>query len=1052
LDAASAEHAIHPASDEFDEVGVRARAHVGILRSVSDPEQGENTPAEPLAGLASKEATSGPAAPTGKAPVAQVTQPSATSPLAAAEAKRRLKQTTIGIAPPAVGSKAPPGPKPADANPAPERVKALAVKPIEAKPISAPLETKKAFASEPPTKPQTLTFGAEAPTKPNNNEGPSVVRPTDPPPRERDPASLPPRAPTKPPPPISAKSGSPPAVPSPVSVAPKNAPSVPPRASGVNSAPPPPLKAKANPPPVTANAKSTPASPYNETLFAVAPPPPPKVPEIDPLTSTRRSAPPIAPIVPRRRTPSKGIPAAAPLDVDGSPGSSSASPPTPIADAVAKANDAPARPSATPPAPITSIAPTSARPPGLRIAQGGLLGASVPTRTARAGTLICEILVRNGAVSDEAVDQALALQEERGGQIGRILVSLGACTEDAIAKALVEQLRLRRDGGFMSDISAAAREQKDVVGLKVLTRPTRTVVVLLLTDTFSLLLAALIATTVHWLRTYSELQTIDFTAWLVVGPAIALCMLTFLGLELYSPMAKSTPDEIRDITFSASLVHLGASLLSTLGDLPIVKWGVFVRGVWWVATLFLVPVIRSLVRGYFSVQPWWGIPVCVLGAAKTGRLVVRTLKAQPRSGLKPVMMLDDDHTKHGTLRASFTNEVMDVYSVNVSAAHFLTEAQRTELANDIFGDDQIERGSQPISSDHIPVAPEAWQGKVDVKVPKAADLKKAELKAPPSERGEQFFSPDSNRLSRSQITKDASQFPRGKFAEVDGVPLVGDLSLAPILATRLNIPYAVLAMPGVDSTKLLQIVERIGGKFTHLLIIPDLFGFATMGVPAKSLGGILGVEVRQQLLLPGPRLAKRCMDIALTAIGSVFVLPFLLLLALLIKLDSKGPVFYTQKRLGKDGTYFRAYKFRTMHGDGEERLKAILDADPALRAEYDIYHKLRKDPRVTRIGRILRKFSLDEFPQLLNVVKGDMSLVGPRPYIERELTEMRGQEQIILRAPPGMTGMWQVSDRNATSFAQRVQIDVYYVRNWSPWLDIHILAKTFGVVVKGSGV
>jgi Undecaprenyl-phosphate galactose phosphotransferase WbaP len=284
------------------------------------------------------------------------------------------------------------------------------------------------------------------------------------------------------------------------------------------------------------------------------------------------------------------------------------------------------------------------------------------------------------------------------------------------------------------------------------------------------------------------------------------------------------------------------------------------------------------------------------------------------------------------------------------------------------------------------------------------------------------------------------------------VPVVGDLSLAPVLAQRLKIPYAVVAMPGVDSGKLLQIVERIGGKFSHLLIIPDLFGFATLGVPAKNLGGILGVEVRQQLLLPGPRLAKRIMDVALTSFGALFVLPFLVLIALLIKIDSKGPIFYTQKRMGKDGEDFKAYKFRTMHGDGEARLKAILDADPALRAEYEIYHKLRKDPRVTRIGRILRKFSLDEFPQLLNVILGDMSLVGPRPYIERELTEMGGQEKIILRAPPGMTGMWQVSDRNATSFAQRVQIDVYYVRNWSPWLDIHILAKTFGVVLKGSGV
>ena len=628
-------------------------------------------------------------------------------------------------------------------------------------------------------------------------------------------------------------------------------------------------------------------------------------------------------------------------------------------------------------------------------------------------------------------------------------MQLGACTEDAIARALIEQLKTRKDGGYLlSDTSLAAREKKEVAGLRVLTRPNQTIAVLFFTDLFSLVLAALVATTVHWIRTYGELQEIDWTAWLVVGPSIALCVLTYLGLELYSPMAKSTPDEIRDITFSSSLVHFGASLLSTLGDLPIVKWGVFVRAVWWAATLFLVPIVRSTVRNYFSVQPWWGIPVCVLGAAKTGRLVVRTLKAQPRSGLKPVMLLDDDKNKFGTLRASFTNEVMDVYSVNLASSHFLSDEQRAAFSQDIFGD------AAPISSDHIPVAPVAVGAdrhrESGERLPsgQASAVREATV----ARRSNEFFNPESARLSRSPITKDASQFPRGKFAEVEGVPIVGDLALAPILAQRLKIPYAVVAMPGLDSPKLLQIIERIGGQFTHLLIIPDLFGFASMGVPAKSLGGILGVEVRQQLLLPGPRLAKRIMDTVLTGTGGLLVAPFLLLIALLIKLDSKGPVFYWQNRLGKDGSYFKAYKFRTMHGDGEERLKAILDADPALHAEYDIYHKLRTDPRVTRIGRFLRKFSLDEFPQLLNVLKGDMSLVGPRPYIERELTEMSGQEKIILRAPPGMTGMWQVSDRNATSFAQRCQIDVYYVRNWSPWLDIHILAKTFGVVIKGSGV
>lgn len=743
------------------------------------------------------------------------------------------------------------------------------------------------------------------------------------------------------------------------------------------------------------------------------------------------------PIVPRRRTPFAGTPAqraTLPL-LGGIPGLAGVGT-APKITVQAKPLE-PMSPIDLSPdiGPGGLIVPKRDAPPVIRIPQGGVLGSSGGAALRR-GSLLCEILVRNGAVTQEAVDRGLAMQEERGGQIGRILVSLGACSEEAIARGLIEQIEERKKAASsrdVADISIAAREHKDVAGLKVLTKPSLTVVTLLFTDIFSLTIAALVATSVHWARTYSDLGEMDLTSWLVVGPAIGLCMLTYLGLELYSPMAKSTPDEIRDVAFATSLVHLGASLLSTLGDLPIVKWGVFVRGVWWIATLFLVPVVRSLVRNKLCTQPWWGIPVCVLGAAKTGRLIVRTLKAQPRSGLKPVMLLDDDPAKHGTLRASFSNEVMDVYSVNVSASHYMSETQRAALAEDLFGSSP-ESQSVPISSDQLSAPPSSWHASEDV--------------------DKAFLGPESTkpRGGERPVSRNASLFPRGKFAEVEGVPVVGDLSLGPILAQRLKIPYAVLAMPGVDGPKLLQIVERVGGRFSHLLVIPDLFGFATLGVPAKNLGGILGVEVRQQLLLPGPRLAKRVMDATLTSVGVLFILPFLVIIAILIKLDSKGPVFYWQNRLGKDGEFFRAYKFRTMHGDGEARLKAILDGDPQLRAEYEIYHKLRKDPRVTRIGRVLRKFSLDEFPQLLNVITGDMSLVGPRPYIEREVTEMGGQEKIILRAPPGMTGMWQVSDRNATSFAQRVQIDVYYVRNWSPWLDIHILAKTFGVVIKGSGV
>jgi lipopolysaccharide/colanic/teichoic acid biosynthesis glycosyltransferase len=291
----------------------------------------------------------------------------------------------------------------------------------------------------------------------------------------------------------------------------------------------------------------------------------------------------------------------------------------------------------------------------------------------------------------------------------------------------------------------------------------------------------------------------------------------------------------------------------------------------------------------------------------------------------------------------------------------------------------------------------------------------------------------------------------GRFSEVEGVPVVGGLELAPLLAQRLNIRSAVVAMPEMESAQLVTMLERVGGSFESVLVIPDLFNIAHFGAPARSLGSILGIEVRRQLLLRGPRAAKRTIDLVLTTIGGLFVLPLLAFLAVLIKLDSRGPIFYRQKRLGQHGVRFAALKFRTMYGDGEKRLQELLDKDPARRAEYDEFHKLTNDPRVTRIGRWLRKFSLDELPQIWNVLVGEMSLVGPRPYIEREIPDMGQQEGIILRVRPGITGIWQVTGRNATGFEHRVQTDVEYVRNWSPWLDIYVLARTFLVVIEGTG-
>jgi len=173
---------------------------------------------------------------------------------------------------------------------------------------------------------------------------------------------------------------------------------------------------------------------------------------------------------------------------------------------------------------------------------------------------------------------------------------------------------------------------------------------------------------------------------------------------------------------------------------------------------------------------------------------------------------------------------------------------------------------------------------------------------------------------------------------------------------------------------------------------------------------------------------------------------------ILIRLDSRGPVFHTQERLGLGGRRIKFYKLRTMHLDAEQRLEGLLQADPQARQEYQTYHKIRRDPRVTRMGRILRQFSLDELPQFWHVLSGKMSLVGPRAYMVSELPEMGDRASLILQIRPGLTGWWQVMGRHTTTFQHRLQLDEYYLSNWSLWLDIYILIKTVWVFLSGQGV
>ena len=196
---------------------------------------------------------------------------------------------------------------------------------------------------------------------------------------------------------------------------------------------------------------------------------------------------------------------------------------------------------------------------------------------------------------------------------------------------------------------------------------------------------------------------------------------------------------------------------------------------------------------------------------------------------------------------------------------------------------------------------------------------------------------------------------------------------------------------------------------------------------------------------------KRAMDILFTLLLSLLFLPVFLLTALLVRLDSPGPILYTQERLGRNGRKILIYKFRSMQVNAEKILAEFFVKHPAARKEWDETQKLREDPRITRVGKWLRKFSMDELPQLFNVFKGDMSLVGPRPIVESEVRRYQDYFHVYSAVRPGLTGMWQVSGRNRTTYKQRVLYDVYYVSNWSLWLDLYILLRTVLVVLSRDG-
>ncbi len=280
---------------------------------------------------------------------------------------------------------------------------------------------------------------------------------------------------------------------------------------------------------------------------------------------------------------------------------------------------------------------------------------------------------------------------------------------------------------------------------------------------------------------------------------------------------------------------------------------------------------------------------------------------------------------------------------------------------------------------------------------------------------------------------------------------INDLMLGRNFKQLTRVKTAVVALSDVPSDFLDYITANKQGGFERLILLPSLEQISSYGAVSFDFGGVLGLEVRHNLLDLRQRIIKRILDLGIVIFGGVIAFPIIMIIFALVAFDTRGDPFYRQLRIGKWGKKFHAYKFRTMVKNADIVLMDYLERDPELKKEWSENFKLKNDPRVTRIGKFLRKYSLDELPQLINVIRGEMSLVGPRPIVDSEMHYYGDVLGPYTWVRPGITGLWQVSGRSDTTYAERVHLDEYYIRNWSIWLDIIVLVKTISVVLKREG-
>ena len=286
--------------------------------------------------------------------------------------------------------------------------------------------------------------------------------------------------------------------------------------------------------------------------------------------------------------------------------------------------------------------------------------------------------------------------------------------------------------------------------------------------------------------------------------------------------------------------------------------------------------------------------------------------------------------------------------------------------------------------------------------------------------------------------------PANEELPLPGGEIAGSLADCTEIAKRLDVDYLVAALP------LTQVSANLDGwlkHFRHILIVPTGRVFPILWTQPLDVYGISSLEIGNRLKRPLDRLTKFLFECVIAALAVVCLLPVGLVLAVMVKCSSRGPVFYRAKRLGVNGRPIEVWKFRTMYADADQRLAQLLRDNPDLQKEWDENFKLKDDPRITPLGRILRKTSLDELPQFVNVLRGEMAVIGPRPIVEKEVAYYGRHYEVFSRVKPGITGLWQVSGRSETTYERRIELDMYYINNWSIWLDYYIFLKTIKEVL-----